>query len=210
MYINKDARVKMHNSTVEQNRAQFGAGSAFLLGSFGNLTDSIMRENYAQYDGGAVYIEDATLNIFMVHMVRNLAEARGGGAYVDKNGKFYPTRATFTENSALGEGGALYFGHNSINDVKACQFYSNWAKSSAGAIFITATRDVKVNTPHKAGGQRHAVATAHGDRPAPHGEDGAGKIHVDCQIVAPVRASIRDSPLFIVGDDVGKETFMTA
>ena len=148
MYINKDARVKMHNSTVEQNRAQFGAGSAFLLGSFGNLTDSIMRENYAQYDGGAVYIEDATLNIFMVHMVRNLAEARGGGAYVDKNGKFYPTRATFTENSALGEGGALYFGHNSINDVKACQFYSNWAKSSAGAIFITATRDVKVWNGH--------------------------------------------------------------
>jgi hypothetical protein len=95
----------------------------------------VFYENYAQ-EGGAVYTYHGG-NPYFTECVFLNNEANYGGAAVDRAGvNSHYTKCTFEGNSVRYKGGALFVDYGSMASVEQCDFISNEAGTSGGAVYV--------------------------------------------------------------------------
>jgi len=149
--------------TNNSNPTSYGgalSGSASVL----TITNSLFSGNAAGNYGGAIYISGGTISIANSSFVNNslpTANNNGGAIYIsggtsaalqycnfsgnsagyggavhDYNAPLTILNCTFTNNSALSQGGALYLQNNGVNaSITASTFSGNTAGDAGGAIY---------------------------------------------------------------------------
>ena len=115
-------------SEITNNRATSGGGIAILTGDFTGLT-MLIKLNKA-VSGGGIYIDDSIFSIKDAILFKN--EARNGGGVMARNSYAILDRNTFSGNSALQNGGGVYFDKNTYNAGANSVFMDNTAKYGAG------------------------------------------------------------------------------
>jgi len=115
-----------------------GSGGALYSGSAGAVTvlNCLVLDNIATIGGGGFYQVNGSLSISRSQFTGNVATVDGGALYV-LDAAFTATASTFNGNQALQDGGALFYdvlgGNESLtNDT----FTANTAVGAGGAIYV--------------------------------------------------------------------------
>ncbi|PRP80935.1 tyrosine-protein kinase Fer-like isoform 1 [Planoprotostelium fungivorum] len=108
------------------------------------IRDNIWENVTSPGPGAALYSTSHMSKIYLsnniFHRVTSLRD--GGAVYVDRMSDLHVTDCIFTENSALGNGGALLFTHKWYNFnntsvyLNNCTFRGNQARNSGAAIYV--------------------------------------------------------------------------
>ena len=139
-------RVDFFRSTFTSNRATGtgttdGGGVLCVSIASISLTDCTFNDNFAQH-GGVLNVDDSNINMDRCYFIRNTANRMGGVAYTNVNPATYSVRLSiFSENLALGDGGALYLGivRSQVNIVRS-SFGSNSAGNRGGMVAINGSQ----------------------------------------------------------------------
>ena len=124
-------KLKISNSTFNNNIAEEMVGGAILSSGELNIIESDFRRNSAQESGGAI-LSSGELNIIESNFSENVAQEWDGGALHNK-GELNISNSTFNWNAAQRDGGALHNkGELNISDSN---FNNNTAQIRGGAVY---------------------------------------------------------------------------
>ena len=102
-------------------------GGGILAESYSHIRNCIVRENSATEEGGGIYLKSGA--IVSGSLICNNSANVGAGLYIDsQNGSesTYIVTSTIVQNSAVGEGGGIYFTDRQLN-VNSSVFWGNTA-----------------------------------------------------------------------------------
>lgn len=102
-------------------------GGGILAESYSHIRNCIVRENSATEEGGGIYLKSGA--IVSGSLICNNSANVGAGLYIDsQNGSdsTYIVTSTIVQNSAVGEGGGIYFTDRHLN-VNSSVFWGNTA-----------------------------------------------------------------------------------
>ncbi len=150
VYSDNLSTVTVENNTFENNRSGGEAGVMYVIGkSKITFKDNSFVKNTSTSHGGAISVRSATVNFNNDIFSGNTAKTNGGAMYVsyssamDINSHVTLDGVQFIGNSGS-NGGAIYATRRAIEenailiDAKNTVFEENTAKSSAGALLLTA------------------------------------------------------------------------
>ncbi|PRP87994.1 hypothetical protein PROFUN_04422 [Planoprotostelium fungivorum] len=140
-------RMRMINTLVTQNEAQFGAGFSFpsstndIQISTSTVTDNISTQK------GAIYIDATRFSIGNISVDgTDISRNTGSGLWL--TGDVQNVRVhNSTFHSNRGENGAgltLSLSHSSQNNISSCSFSGNTASSQGGALYASTDSDVLI------------------------------------------------------------------
>ncbi|MDR0705814.1 MAG: autotransporter-associated beta strand repeat-containing protein [Planctomycetaceae bacterium] len=156
IYLNDNGTLNMTSSVFRDNRvipsSTESKGGAIYTGTGAkiNLSNAVLERNSAYGNGGAIYsvsgngnTSTGTLTINGTQFIENISETANGGAIFTGDTIIQGEDATFSQNSAGINGGALYVNHvnkdASVINIKDSQFDWNVAYNDGGAIYLNAT-----------------------------------------------------------------------
>lgn len=102
-------------------------GGGILAESYSHIRNCIVRENSATEEGGGIYLKSGA--IVSGSLICNNSANVGAGLYIDSQNdseSTYIVTSTIVQNSAVGEGGGIYFTDRQLN-VNSSVFWGNTA-----------------------------------------------------------------------------------
>ncbi|MBQ3483441.1 MAG: hypothetical protein IJA78_04620 [Clostridia bacterium] len=167
--VHTNTVLNLFGVTFSQNKAEAGEGGAlYVRNSTANLGDAdhsspiSFTENKAK-KGGAVYVDTSSssnaseLNGNVVTMSSNIATSGGGALYTsikkdtDSTVTVTITTLTVTQNSATGNGGAIYFYYNTVATIGTLTATGNTSSEYGGAIYASQKANVTITTVNASG-----------------------------------------------------------
>ncbi len=133
-------------AAASKSTASYGGAFYLERKSSLTLTDSVLTENQARTEGGAIYAGGAsTIQVNNTKFTGNAIQTRGkhGGAISLHSVTLNAEGVTFTDNTAVINGGALYvsysgsYDRNSEVTLKDTEFHTNAAEELGGALYVT-------------------------------------------------------------------------
>ena len=145
IYACGNPTVNVTGATISGNEAGYGgalAAEAYATTDTVTFTNSTLRNNASTIDsdefgGGAIYVHTATLNLINSSFTGNTAVKRGGAVYAAADATVNVEGSTFDANVAGKRGGAICaIGATAIN-VDATGFAKNQGSEYAAAFFAS-------------------------------------------------------------------------
>ena len=142
---NLEARPRFLNSTFEEGRADWTGGGIHCTAGAIEFTDCLMRGNIAAFsEGGGLYIEEMNAATLVdCTLIGN--RSRSGGGISSRTGSTLDlTGCTLQANRATVLDGGALFNHGSEATAIDCSFTENDAVGNGGAIFCDAEATILV------------------------------------------------------------------
>ena len=131
------SRVQITGSAFRNSRATEYGGGVALLDCTGALVGNLMRDNEAGKRGGGLYHQsDASVTGNMI--VGNRAGWTGGGVHVVGHQPTFDVN-TIAENSAVNDGGGIYFHQSNGAVLRANHIHHNHCDDDGGGVRIFET-----------------------------------------------------------------------
>ncbi|MCC6476909.1 right-handed parallel beta-helix repeat-containing protein [bacterium] len=129
--------ITLRNCTIRNCSAQVHGGALWAAHHLIRIEDCIFENNSCQSAGGAVRLDQGAYSILRTSFLNNHAtDDIGGGLYVESaSGSPQEVRnCTFTGNTSLHDGGAMYL-YNANIVVDSCNVAGNNAGGSGGGLY---------------------------------------------------------------------------
>ena len=137
IYLDAGVELTIDNATFDSNWATRYGGGIYLDGD-AVIDASTFEFNEASSQGGAIYLSTtgtlSVSNTLFGHNSANTSGSDGGAMHLRADSTI--DTCVFTDNSAQGDGGALYIQNGAVVDITDSDFDGNTADSGAGGVLI--------------------------------------------------------------------------
>jgi len=153
--VDSNGDLELFDLTLK-NGARFAGGAVIVLGGELYVSNTKFLNNLAYSEGegtvgrgGAIYNDSGTIRIIDNSLFQdnlagyaNISDNHLGGAIFNLNGTLIIYSATFDDNAAIGNGGAIYSEKNPLDEsngmvtIDGSSFIDNWAYEDGGALYL--------------------------------------------------------------------------
>jgi predicted outer membrane repeat protein len=137
IFLNKTNRSEFNNVTIRNNTAVTGGGVYQFESNNVRFSNGTVQNNTSTLQGGGIYQRGGVLNIIGTRFEGNRSTTNNGGAvFADLAAVANSNNASYVNNYAKNNGGAIYTNNSTLNvSGTSTQFTGNSTTLHGGAIF---------------------------------------------------------------------------
>ncbi|MBR2139459.1 MAG: autotransporter outer membrane beta-barrel domain-containing protein [Phascolarctobacterium sp.] len=141
-----DGAVTIEDSTIKNNWNLDASGVVYVAGKELNISGSELSNNLSHGNGGFIYFADDTMNVKKSEFNGNMTESDGGAIYLHQGVMNIDEKTVFSNNVAIGKGGAIY---NTANSIVNFDGSSTFTGNKSG---VTIEQDATTGELYSVGG----------------------------------------------------------